>query len=86
MNSYIQLLIICFLVALGVNYFVHKKKEIKRGKYGVLVIGLISGFVGFILSLMLLSKLSVHWIILGSLVSGSYAYIMANAKGFNFIK
>ena len=86
MNNHIQLLILCFILAIVVNYITHKAKSITREKYSVLVLGVISGFTSFVISLMLLSSYPENWILIGSMVSIIYSYAMANAKGFNFIK
>jgi len=86
MNNHIQLLILCFTIAIVVNYITHKKKEIKREKYAVLVIGCISGFASFIISLMLLSVYTANSLLLGGMVSITFSYIMADAKGYKFIK
>ena len=86
MNNYIQLMILCFFLAIVVNYITHKAKSINRKKYAVLVLGVISGFVSFVISLILLTAYPENWILIGSLVSIIYSFTMANAKGFNFIK
>lgn len=86
MNNHIQLLILCFILATVVNYITHKAKNITRGKHSVLVLGGISGFTSFVISLMLLSLYPESWMLIGSLVSIIYSYAMASAKGFNFIK
>ena len=86
MNSHIQLLILCFILAIAVNYITHKAKSITREKYSVLVLGVISGFTSFVISLMLLTSYPENWILIGSLISIIYSYVMANAKGFSFLK
>ena len=86
MNNYTQLLIICFIIAIIVNYVTHEKKGIKRKKYAVLTVGVISGFASFIISLMLLSSYSVNWLLMGGMVSAVFSYMMADVKGFRFIK
>jgi len=86
MNNHIQLIILCFFLAIVINYITHKAKSIKREKHSILVLGVISGFVSFVISLMLLTSYPENWILIGSLVSIIYSYFMANAKGFNFIK
>ena len=86
MTEYIQLFILCFVVALVVNHIAHIRKGVKRGKYAVIAIGAFSGFAGFLISLMLLNVIPIHWIVIGAFVSGGYAYSMANAKGFDSIK
>jgi hypothetical protein len=86
MNEYILILVLCFTLALVVNQVAHKKKEVARGKYAVIVVGLISGFASFIITLLLLSTVPLHWAVLGSMVTICYTYIMADAKGFQNIK
>jgi hypothetical protein len=86
MNEYIQLLLLCATLALVVNLFAHKKKEVTRGKYAVIAVGLMSGFASFIVTLMLLSAFPMHWALPGSVVSIVYSYIMADAKGFGNIQ
>ena len=86
MNNHIHLLVLCFILAIVVNYISHKKKDIKRDKYAVLAVGCISGFASFIISLILLSIYSAHWLLIGVLVSTVYAYIMADAKAYKFTK
>ena len=86
MNNHIQLIILCLIIAIVVNYITHKAKSIKREKYSILVMGFISGFVSFVISLMLLTSYPENWILIGTLVSIIYSYFMANAKGFGFLK
>ncbi len=86
MTEHVQLLILCFMVALIVNHVAHRRKGIERGRYAVIAVGAVSGFAGFLISLMLLDVIPMHWIVIGALVSGGYAYFMADAKGFNGIK
>ena len=86
MINYTQLLILCFIIAIIVNYVTHEKKGIKRKKHAVLIVGIISGFASFIISLMLLSSYTVNWLLMGGMVSAIFSYMMADAKGFKFIK
>jgi len=86
MNNYIKLLILYFIIAVLINYITHKAKGISREKHSILIVGVISGFTSFAISLMLLTSYPENWMLIGSLVSIIYSYIMANAKGFNFLK
>lgn len=82
MNGHHSLLLLCFLVALCVNYAAHRVKGIKRDGYGITLVGLISGFASFVITLMILTKYSIHWVALGVGVSCFYSYLMADAKAF----
>jgi len=86
MNEYVQLLILCFFLALVTNQIAHRRKEIKRGKCAAIAIGLLSGFTSFLIALLLQNVIPIHWIISGAVISVGYAYIMADAKGFEKIK
>ena len=82
MTEHFSLLLLCFSVALGVNYIAHRAKGVQRKAYGMTVIGLLSGFASFVLSLLIATQYSVHWAALGGGVSVFYSYFMANAKIF----
>ena len=82
MSEHYSLLLLCFVVALCVNYVAHRVKGIKRDGYGVTALGLMSGFASFIITLMILTNYSIHWVALGVGVSCLYSYFMADAKAF----
>ena len=67
MNYHIQLLILCFILAIAVTYITHKAKNISRKNNSVLVLGVISGFTSFVISLMLLSSYPESWMLIGSM-------------------
>jgi len=85
MTEHYSLLLLCFAVALGANHVAHRVKGIERKGYGTVVVGLISGFASFLLSLMIATKYSAHWVVLGAGVSAFYSYCMANAKAYEDI-
>jgi hypothetical protein len=82
MSEHTSLLLLCFMVALCVNYVAHRVKGITRNGYGIAAVGLISGFASFLISLMILTQYSIHWVALGVGVTSFYSYFMANAKVF----
>ena len=82
MSEHSSLLLLCSIVALCVNYVVHRVKGITRHGYIIAALGLISGFASFVITLMIMTKYSINWVALGVGVSSIYSYLMADAKAF----
>ena len=78
--------ILCLIVALITNQLAHTKKEINRDRNSKIAVGLLLGFASTLLTLLFSKIIPIHWAILSTLISFSYTYFMADAKGFKNIK
>lgn len=85
MTEHYYLFFLCLAVASCVNFVTHRSRGIKRGTYGVIVIGLISGFASFMMTLILSMPIPLHWALLGAGISAFYSWFMADAKTFEKI-
>jgi len=78
---------ICILTSLIGNELAHRHKRISRSGFGRLAIGLVSGFIGFLLMLMLRGALDLGYPYLtGGIFCLAYGYFMADARAFENIR
>jgi len=88
-HALIVTLLSCFASSLIGNELAHRKKGIERNRYGKIALGILTGFMSFLLALLLQQVANLEgFAMYGTAVALSlmYSYFMADAKAFEGVR